>query len=152
MTSRHGGLLRILLVEDNPDHAELIRRGFAENSDRVQLTVMPDGEAAISYLFHRGPWAEPGSSPRPHLILLDLRLPKLDGFQVLQEVKDSPQLCQIPTVILTTSEAENDMAKAYAKHANSYLVKPVDFERFVSLVGDIEGYWLEWNRQPAASA
>ncbi len=152
MTSRHGGLLRILLVEDNPDHAELIRRGFAENSDRVQLTVMPDGEAAVGYLFRRGPWAEPGSSPRPHLILLDLRLPKLDGFQVLQEVKDSPELCQIPTVILTTSEAETDMAKAYARHANSYLVKPVDFERFVSLVGDIEGYWLEWNRQPAASA
>ena len=152
MTARRGGPLRILLVEDNPDHAELIRRGFAENSDRVQLTVMPDGEAAVGYLFRRGPWAEPDASPRPQLILLDLRLPKLDGFQVLQEVKDSPELCQIPTVILTTSEAEGDMARAYAKHANSYLVKPVDFERFVSLVGDIEGYWLEWNRQPAASA
>jgi CheY-like chemotaxis protein len=152
MIPGHGGPLRILLVEDNPDHAELIRRGFAENSDRVELTVMPDGEAAVGYLFRRGSWAPPHSSPRPHLILLDLRLPKLDGFQVLQEVKDSPELCQIPTVILTTSEAEGDMARAYAQHANSYLVKPVDFERFVSLVADIEGYWLEWNRQPAATA
>ena len=153
MTQRAGGPLRILLVEDNPDHAELIRRGFDEHSSgRVELTVLPDGEAAVGYLFRRGEWAEPARSPRPNLILLDLRLPKLDGFAVLEEIKSSRDLSPVPTVILTTSEAESDVAQAYARHANSYLVKPVDFEHFVSLVGDIESYWLEWNRQPAPSA
>jgi CheY-like chemotaxis protein len=118
----------------------------------VTLTVMPDGEAALDYLFRRAEWADPHSSPRPHLILLDLRLPKLDGFQVLEEIKGSPEVAHIPTVILTTSEAEGDVARAYSRHANSYLVKPVDFHRLVDLVGDIEAYWLDWNRQPACSA
>lgn len=143
------GQLSILVVEDNPDHAELIRRSFAEHSDRIRLIVMRDGEAALDYLFRRGAWAEPSTSPRPQLILLDLRLPRLDGFQVLGEIKRSAKLSDIPAIILTTSEAESDIAEAYARHANSYLVKPVDFDRFVDLAGEIERYWLEWNRQPA---
>ena len=146
------GPLRILLVEDNPDHAELVRRGFEEHSRRVLLTLVPDGEAALDYLFRRGDWSDPAQSPRPNLILLDLRLPKLDGFQVLQAVKAESELCNIPTVVLTTSEAESDMARAYSRHANSYLVKPVDFDRFVDLVAEIEGYWLDWNRQPVPTA
>jgi CheY-like chemotaxis protein len=129
-----------------------VRRSFAEHSDRVTLRVVPDGEAAVSYLFRRGDWSDPQSSPRPHLILLDLRLPKLDGFHVLREIKESSELSDIPAVILTTSEAESDMLRAYSSHANSYLVKPVDFDRFVDLVGEIERYWLEWNRQPVKSA
>jgi CheY-like chemotaxis protein len=152
MPSLSRGPLRILLVEDNPDHAELVRRGFEEHSQRVLLTLVPDGEAALDYLFRRGDWSDPARSPRPNLILLDLRLPKLDGFQVLQAVKAESELCNIPTVVLTTSEAEGDMARAYARHANSYLVKPVDFDRFVDLVAEIEGYWLDWNRQPVPTA
>lgn len=144
--------LRVLLVEDNPDHAELIQRGFDEISARVDLTRVPDGEAALAYLFRRGEWSDAGRSPRPHLVLLDLRLPKLDGFRVLEAVKADPELCAIPTVILTTSEAEGDMARAYAHHANSYLVKPGDFERFVALVTEIEGYWLDWNRHPVKAS
>lgn len=152
MVPRRPGPLCILLVEDNPDHAELIRRGFAQHSDRVELLVIQDGEAALDYLFQRGDWADPASSPRPDLVLLDLRLPKLDGLRVLEEIKSAPDLAVIPAVILTTSDAEGDMARAYARHANSYLVKPVDFDRFVDLVAEIEGYWLDWNRQPVPTA
>jgi len=142
--------LRILLVEDNADHAELVRRGLASHRDRIALTTLPDGEAAESYLFRRGEWSDPATSPRPDLILLDLRLPKLDGFELLREIKGSAALSGIPAVVLTTSGAEGDIARAYAHHANSYLVKPADYQRFVALVQGIENYWLEWNRQPAS--
>jgi len=144
--------LRILLVEDNRDHVELIRRGLAEGSSRSSLTVLHDGEAALDYLLRRGEWSDPGRSPRPDLILLDLRLPKRDGFGVLKEVKTSPELCRIPILILTTSDAEADIVRAYGAHANSYLVKPVDFGRFVALASEIEDYWLEWSRLPPRPA
>jgi CheY-like chemotaxis protein len=111
-----------------------------------------DGEAALDYLFRRRSSGDAPAPPRPDLILLDLRLPKLDGFQLLQEIKKSPELSSIPAVILTTSQAESDVARAYSHGANSYLVKPVDFERFVGLIGAIGTYWLEWNRQPARPA
>jgi CheY-like chemotaxis protein len=141
--------MTILLVEDNPDHAELIRRSFQEHGARASLTTVPDGEEAIGYLFRRGEWSAPEKSPRPNLILLDLRLPKLDGFHVLEEVKGSPELTDITVVVLTTSQADADMDQAYSSHANSYLVKPVEFDRFLDLVADVDRYWLGWNRQPA---
>jgi len=141
--------MTILLVEDNPDHVVLIRRSFAEHDVRAALMVVPDGEEAVSYLFRRGEWSDSAKSPRPNLILLDLRLPKLSGFHVLEEVKRSPDLTDIPVVVLTTSQADADMDRAYSSHANSYLVKPVEFDRFLELVGDIGRYWLKWNRQPA---
>ena len=140
--------LRILLVEDNPDHTELIRRALAEHSSRLHLTAVRDGEAALDYLLRRGGFRDEQASPRPHLILLDLRLPKLDGFHVIHEVKSSPELRRIPLVVLTTSAADGDMRRAYAEHANSYLVKPVDFQKFVELMGWVEKYWLEQNHQP----
>jgi CheY-like chemotaxis protein len=140
--------LRILLVEDNPDHTELIRRALAEHSSRLRLTAVRDGEAALDYLLRRGAFADEQASPRPHLILLDLRLPKLDGFHVIREVKSAPELRRIPLVVLTTSAADGDMRRAYAEHANSYLVKPVDFQKFVELMGWVEKYWLEQNHQP----
>ncbi|MCL4818698.1 MAG: response regulator [Vicinamibacteria bacterium] len=143
------GQLQVLLVEDDPDHAELIQRGFDQISARVRLSRVPDGESALDYLFRRGSWAAAASSPRPHLVLLDLRLPRLDGFRVLEAIKTDPELRPIPTVILTTSDAESDVARAYAHYANSYLVKPGDFGRLVALVAEIEGYWLDWNRNPA---
>lgn len=141
--------LRILLVEDNPDHAMLVERGIAESAGAAQVQVVGDGEEALSYLRRQGTWSDPETSPRPHLILLDLRLPRLDGFHVLREVKDSPDLRSIPVVVLTTSDATPDVSKAYDLHANSYLVKPVDFDRFVALMRDMESYWLGWNRATA---
>jgi CheY-like chemotaxis protein len=141
-------VLHILVVEDNPDHTELIRRALVEHSPRLRLSAVRDGEAALDYLWRRGAYRDERTSPRPHLILLDLRLPKLDGFQVMHEVKASPDLRRIPLVVLTTSAADGDMRRAYAEHANSYLVKPVDFQKFVELMGWVEKYWLEQNHQP----
>jgi CheY-like chemotaxis protein len=138
--------LRILLVEDNPDHAALVERSIAESPGASRITVVADGEEALAYLKREGRWSDEATSPRPHLILLDLRLPRLDGFHVLEAIKSSDELRDIPVVILTTSEADPDVARAYELHANSYLVKPVDFDRFVRLMRDVESYWLEWNR------
>ena len=143
------GSAAILLVEDNVDHEELIRRALEERGAPVGLKVARHGEEAPVYLFRRGDWSDPLRSPRPRLVLLDLRLPRVDGFQVLGAIKSTPTLRDIPVVILTTSASEQDMARAYARHANSYLVKPVDHERFGQLVASVESYWLEHNRQPA---
>ncbi len=143
--------LQVLLVEDNPDHEELIRRAFADNGSRVALRVARHGEEALDYLFRRGEYQDPDRSPRPSLILLDLRLPRMDGLEVLAEIKSSPELRSIPTVVLTTSESEHDVARASSQHANSYLVKPVDFARFKKLIGDVEAYWLILNRQPGGA-
>ncbi|HUL75795.1 MAG TPA: response regulator [Vicinamibacteria bacterium] len=140
------GRLQVLLVEDDPDHAELVRRGLEEYGSRLELTHVEDGEAALEYLRQREPRGTPG---RPHLILLDLRLPRIDGLEVLREIKASPDLCEIPCVVLTTSQAEGDMVKAYRLHANSYLVKPGDYARFVELIAGAERYWLKQNSQPA---
>jgi CheY-like chemotaxis protein len=138
--------LTILLVEDNPDHAALVERSLERADGSVQLVTVPDGEEAMSYLLGHPPWTDPERSPRPHLILLDLRLPRLDGFAVLRAVKESPWLQAIPVVVLTTSEADPDIARAYALHANSYVVKPADFQQFVTLIADVRRYWLERNR------
>ncbi len=140
--------IAVLLVEDNADHEELIRRALDERRAPVVLRVARHGEEALDYLLRRGEWCDPGRSPRPRLVLLDLRLPRIDGFQVLEAIKSNPSLADIPVVILTTSESEQDMARAYERHANSYLVKPVDHVRFGELVASIERYWLELNRQP----
>jgi len=138
-------VLRVLLVEDDPDHAELVRRGLEEYGSQLQLTHLADGESALEYLRDRAPRNTPG---RPHLILLDLRLPRMDGLEVLREIKSAPDLADIPCVVLTTSRAEGDMLKAYRLHANSYLVKPGDYERFVELIAGVERYWLQENVRP----
>jgi CheY-like chemotaxis protein len=138
--------LRVLLVEDDPDHAELVRRGLEDYGSRLVLTHVADGESALDYLKERAPRSAPG---RPHLILLDLRLPRMDGLEVLREIKSAPDLADIPCVVLTTSRAEGDMLKAYRLHANSYLVKPGDYDRFVELIAGVERYWLQENVQPA---
>ena len=143
-----GETLIILLVEDNPDHADLVMRSFQEHKLNNTIFHVPDGEAALDYLFRRGDYMAPEKSPHPHVILLDLRLPKIDGLAVLKTLKEDPELRRIPVVILTTSEAEMDMAKAYDSYANSYLVKPVDFDKFIELMNELGFYWLDWNRQP----
>ena len=140
--------LRVLLVEDDPDHAELVKRGLDECHANLQLIHVEDGEAALAYLRRRD---APDSPERPHLILLDLRLPRIDGLEVLREIKASPDLADIPCVVLTTSRAEGDMVKAYRLHANSYLVKPGSYERFVELMAEVERYWLRQNSRPLAA-
>ena len=139
------GPLRILLVEDDLDHAELVKRGLDQCRANIALVHVEDGEAALAYLHGHD---APDSPERPHLILLDLRLPRIDGLEVLREIKSSPDLADIPCVVLTTSRAEGDMVKAYRLHANSYLVKPGSYEHFVELMAEVERYWLRQNMLP----
>ncbi len=143
-----GEPLVILLVEDNIDHTELILRSFHTHQVTNRIYHVPDGELALRYLFHQHEFSDPSTSPRPDVILLDLRLPKIDGLEVLKEIKADEDLRRIPVVILTPSEAEKDIANAYDHYANSYLVKPLDFDKFVQLMKDLGFYWLAWNRHP----
>ena len=140
----------ILLVEDNSDHAELVRRSFQNYPLANQIYHVSDGEAALAYLSQKVDSLEstPPSAPRPHLILLDLRLPKIDGLEVLREIKADTELRRIPVVVLTTSEAQGDLIGAYDNHVNSYLVKPLGFANFTQLMNDVGDYWLDKNRQP----
>ncbi|WP_437178148.1 response regulator [Geomonas oryzisoli] len=143
-----GEPLCILLVEDNPDHAELAIRNLTDAGLVNCLFHVEDGEAALDYLNNRGRYADTSAYPRPHLVLLDLRLPKVDGIEVLKQVKSSERLKAIPVVVLTTSAAERDLAMAYSNYANSYLTKPVDFDSFSNLLRDLGFYWLAWNKRP----
>ncbi len=144
----YGESLTILLVEDNPDHAELVIRNMEDFKVANKIVHLEDGAAALNYLFGKGEYADRKQFPLPHLMLLDLRLPKVDGLQVLKEDKCSEVLRALPVVVLTTSDAERDMAMAYEYHANSYLTKPVDFNDFSRLLGDLGFYWLAWNKRP----
>lgn len=138
----------ILLVEDDLAHAEIVRRNLKDFRVANEIVHIEDGQAALDYLTHKGAYADPQASPRPHLILLDLRLPKVDGLEVLRRIKEDEDLKSIPTVVLTTSNTESDMTKAYENGAGSYLVKPVDFEKFAKLMDAFGFYWLAWNRYP----
>ncbi len=143
-----GEPLVILLVEDDRDHAELILRAFEDHRVANKVYHVLDGEAALNYLVRKGEYASPEKSPRPHLVLLDLRLPKIDGLEVLKRIRGCEGLAKLPVVVLTTSAAETDVARAYEHHANSYVVKPVDFEKFNQLMDDLGFYWLGWNHYP----
>jgi CheY-like chemotaxis protein len=138
----------ILLVEDDPAHAEIVRRNLREFRVASRIVHVEDGQAALDYLFHQGAYAGAQSGARPNLILLDLRLPKVDGLEVLRRIKTDDDLKRIPTVVLTTSDAESDMVNAYTHGAGSYLVKPVNFEKFAGLMEAFGFYWLAWNRFP----
>lgn len=143
-----GQPINILLVEDDLAHAEIVRRNLKDFRVANRIIHVEDGQAALDYLFGKGRFADPESCPRPHLILLDLRLPKVDGLEVLRAIKDNADIRNIPSVVLTTSSAESDMVKAYDSGAGSYLVKPVDFEKFTKLMDAFGFYWLAWNKYP----
>lgn len=143
-----GEVLNILLVEDDPDHAELVIRCFQDHRVANRISHVSQGTDALDYLFRKGAYADPRTSPRPHVVLLDLNLPRIDGLEVLRRIRASPSIATLPVVILTTSRAEQDVARAYGQHANSYLVKPVDFENFTRMMEDLGFYWLAWNHYP----
>ncbi len=143
-----GESLNILLVEDNEDHAELIQRSFRENQIANRIYWVKDGEEALDYLFQRGDYVDNAHRLCPHLILLDLRLPKVDGIEVLKTIKTDDRLKSIPVVVLTSSESEKDIRRVYQYYANSYLVKPIDFQQFTKLMRDLGFYWLGWNKNP----
>jgi len=140
-----GEAAMILLVEDNEDHAEIVMRSFKAHQSGHKIHHVTDGESALDYLLHRGDYTDPETCPRPALILLDLRLPKVDGLEVLKEIKQAEELRGIPVVILTSSQAGNDVKMACDYHANSYIVKPLQFSKFTDLMRDLGTYWLGWN-------
>ena len=148
MVQLAGEPLVILLVEDNEAHAELVMRSMRDQRVANIIYHVSDGQQALDFLFRHGAYENAGKSPRPNLILLDLRLPKVDGLDVLKTVKQTPNLMQIPVVVLTSSDAESDIIRSYDYHANSYLVKPLDFKMFTKLMQDLGFYWLGWNAMP----
>jgi chemotaxis family two-component system response regulator Rcp1 len=131
--------IEVLLVEDSPGDVRLTQEAFREANPGIHLHVATDGVEAMAFLRREGPHAH---APRPDLILLDLNLPKMDGREVLAHIKDDAGLKTIPTVILTTSDAEADIVKSYQLQANCYLSKPVQLDAFESLVGSINDFWL----------
>jgi two-component system, chemotaxis family, response regulator Rcp1 len=134
-------MIEILLVEDNPGDVQLTKEAFLEGKIRNNMTVMRDGVEAFEYL--KNPQVA-----RPDIILLDLNLPRMGGLEVLSKIKDDPDLRVIPVVILTTSQDEADIAKSYRSHANCYIAKPVDFEKFMQVVRSLEDFWLTVVRLP----
>lgn len=131
--------INILLIEDNPGDARLAIEALKESKIRNNVQVLPDGEEALNYLFKKNGYEE---SKYPDLILLDLNLPKIDGREVLQKIKNDDKLKSIPVVILTTSNAEEDVCRSYNMHANCYITKPVDLNQFLKVIKSIENFWL----------
>ena len=134
-----GNLVEILMVEDNPGDVRLTQEAFKEGKVRNKMHVVEDGVEALAFLRHEGQYAD---APRPDLILLDLNLPKRNGREVLAEIKEDPDLRRIPVVILTISQAEEDILKTYDLHANCYITKPVDLDQFIKVVKSIEDFWF----------
>jgi len=140
--------IEILLVEDNPGDVRLTLEALKEGKVRNNMSVVPDGVEALAFLRRQGKYSE---APRPDLILLDLNLPKKDGREVLGEIKQDEALKRIPVVVLTTSKAEEDILRSYDLYANCYITKPVDLERFFTVVKSIEDFWLTVVKLPLDS-
>ena len=139
--------IEILLVEDNPGDVRLTQEALAEGKIRNNLYVVGDGVEALAFLHREAPFTE---MPRPDLVLLDLNLPRMGGIEVLSHIKADEGLKRIPVVILTTSNAEKDIVKSYDLHANCYITKPVDFERFIEVVQHIQSFWFSIVHLPPA--
>lgn len=141
----------ILLVEDNQDDEALSLRAFQRNKIRNPVVVVRDGQEALDWLFGEGKFAERSASDHPAVVLLDLKLPKVDGLEVLRRVRANPVTRLTPIVILTSSREERDRLDGYALGANSYIQKPVDFEQFVDAIRQLGLYWLVLNEPPPAT-
>jgi CheY-like chemotaxis protein len=141
-------LAQILLVEDNRMDIELTLDAFRSHHLGNTIAVVTDGEEALDYVFGRGKYGDRKANPVPDLILLDLKMPKMDGFEVLRQLKAAPGVKRIPVIILTSSNEEGDRAMSYDCGANSYLVKPVSFDGFMEVVKQIEDYWVMLNVGP----
>jgi two-component system, chemotaxis family, response regulator Rcp1 len=147
MNAADGAPIEILLVEDNPDDADLTLDALRDGKVRNRVTVVEDGVEAMAYLRREGPYA---AAFRPDLILLDLNLPRKNGREVLAEIKQDPSLRRIPVVIMTSSDDERDILAAYNLYVNCYVTKPVDLDQFIKVVKSIEHFWLSVVKLPAA--
>jgi CheY-like chemotaxis protein len=146
MTLQPERQVEILLVEDDPGDVLMTREAFQDYKLRNQLHVVSDGVDAMAFLRQEGEFTD---EPRPDLVLLDLNLPRMDGREVLEAIKSDPELASIPVVVLTTSEAEDDVLRSYSLHANAYVTKPVDFERFIEVIRQIDDFFVTVVRLPS---
>jgi CheY-like chemotaxis protein len=137
--------IEVLLVEDDPGDVLMTQEAFEEHKLRNRLNVVSDGAEALAYLRREGQYAD---AVQPDLILLDLNLPRRDGREVLEEIKKDEELCLIPVVVLTTSQADEDILRSYQLHANAYVAKPVDFEQFISVVRQIDEFFVSVVKLP----
>lgn len=138
----------ILLVEDEEAHAELTKRAIRKAGNANRIDIVYDGKEALDYLFNREKFADKLQYPKPGLILLDIKLPGIDGIEVLKRIKNDSNLKQIPVIMLTTSDREEDIAQSYQHYANSYLTKPVGFKAFEEKIGQLDFYWMILNQPP----
>jgi two-component system, response regulator len=138
----------ILIVEDNPDDEELILMAFRKNEITTEINIMRDGAEALDFLFRKGKFQDEPDKGLPSLIILDLKIPKVDGSEVLHYIKTNPLTVNIPVIILSSSGEKNDIYNSYKSGANSYLIKPIDFNEFKILVYCINKFWLEYNELP----
>jgi CheY-like chemotaxis protein len=143
--ARSGKVIDVLLVEDDPGDVLMTREAFDDNKVANRLQVVSDGVSALAFLRKEGEHAD---APTPDLVLLDLNLPRMDGREVLEAMKSDDALRSIPVVVLTTSEAEEDVVRSYSLHANAYVTKPVDFDRFIEVVRQIDEFFVEVVRLP----
>ncbi len=144
--------ITILLVEDNPDHIELTLRVLKENRLLNEIHVVRDGQEALNYMYHKGEYKNKSTAPRPGLILLDIKLPKVSGFEVLKRLKGDPEFKSIPIIMLTTSSQNEEIVRGYEEGANSYVVKPVEFGEFVRRIKELQLYWVLTNTLPKTSS
>ena len=142
----NGEPIKILLVEDNPGDVRLTQEAFKEGKVSNEISVVNDGEQALTFLRREGEYVD---APRPDIILLDLNLPKKDGFEVLAEIKQDVDLKHIPVVILTTSKAQRDILETYYHHANCFITKPVDLEQFITVIQSLEAFWFNVVKLPS---
>lgn len=143
MRTRDGERPVVLLVEDDPGDQELTRRAMQNDATHADLRIASDGEEAMDYLLRRGRYADPASAPRPNVILLDLNMPRMNGRQVLEQLRNIDDLRRIPVIVLTTSKHEEDILRSYDLGCNSYVTKPVELDEFVDTIRRLGLYWLE---------
>ncbi len=142
--------VEILIVEDNPSDAEMALRAFRQSKLTNHILVVEDGEEALDFIHSRGKFKTRAGNTKPKIILLDLKLPKVSGLEVLKDLKSKEETRVIPVIILTSSQEETDIIESYRLGVNSYIVKPVDFDKFVNAVKELGLYWLLLNQQPAS--
>ncbi|HLX12468.1 MAG TPA: response regulator [Bacteroidota bacterium] len=140
--------LEILLVEDNPNDVELAMRAFSKRGLDKHIAVVSDGAEALDFLFASGSYSSRNPNHLPHIIFLDINLPKIDGFEVLRRVKENQRTRMIPVVMLTSSREDSDVVKSYQNGASSYVVKPIDYDLFIESVVELAKYWIELNQAP----